>query len=119
VDCTSTHVRNTSANVDCAVTHAILAEMSEDQHPSDDHQDDEEHGEDGPASTPFDNPFFLPVLLWAFAGWFGFDIVTNAQAYQDNPKFNEYGLLAMSALAIYFTWSAIKERRAEREDSSD
>jgi hypothetical protein len=105
--------------VDRTLTRAILAPMSEDQHQTDDPQDDDEHREDGPASTPFDNPFFLPVLLWAFAAWFGYDIITNAQAYQDNPKFNEYGLLAMGVLATYFTWSAIKERRAEREDSSD
>ena len=81
--------------------------------------DADAYDEAGPTSTTFDNPFFLPVLLWAFAGWFGFDIVTNAQAYQDNPKFNEYGLLAASALAIYFTWSAVKEKRAERENSPD
>ena len=71
------------------------------------------------ASTPFDSPWFIPVLLWAGAAWFGYDIVTNAQAYQDNPKFNEYGLLIMSVLALYFTWSAIKEKRAERDGSTD
>ena len=92
--------------------------MSEDQRQNDNQQDDE-NGEDRPASTPFDNPFFLPVLLWAFAGWFAFDIVTKAQAYQDNPKFNEYGLLITGVLALYFTWSAIKEKRAEREKSPD
>ena len=26
--------------------------------------------EDGPARTPFDNPFFLPVMLWLFTAWF-------------------------------------------------
>jgi len=82
-------------------------------------RNEDEDGEDRPASTPFDNPFFLPVLLWAFAGWFAFDILTNAQAYQDNPKFNEYGLLITGILALYFTWSAVKEKRAEREKSSD
>jgi hypothetical protein len=95
--------------------------MSEDQRQNDDseHDYDDEDVEDGPASTPFDNPFFLPVLLWAFAAWFGFDIVTNAEAYQNNPKFNEYGLMIMSALALYFTWSAVKEKRAESEDPGD
>ncbi len=93
--------------------------MSEDQRQSDNPQNDDEEDEDRPASTPFDNPFFLPVLLWAFAAWFGYDIVTDAQAYQDNPKFNEYGLMASSALALYFTWSAIKEKRAKSEESSD
>ena len=104
--------------MDCASTRATLAGMSEDQRQDDDLQADE-NDEDRPASTPFDNPFFLPVLLWAFAAWFGYDIVTNAEAYQNNPKFNEYGLMITSALALYFTWSAIKEKRAEREGSSD
>ena len=82
-------------------------------------KNDDENGEDRPVSTPFDNPFFLPVLLWAFAGWFAYDIITNAEAYQNNPKFNEYGLLIMGVLALYFTWSAVKEKRAKREKSSD
>jgi hypothetical protein len=103
--------------VDRAPTRAILAAMSDDQ--NDNPQSDDGDEEDRLSQKPFDNPFFLPVLLWAFAGWFAFDIVTNAQAYQDNPKFNEYGLLVMGALALYFTWSAVKEKRAEREKSSD
>ena len=90
---------------------------------NDDRQDnlgtDEEDDEGKPAPTPFDNPFFLPVLLWAFAGWFAWDIVTEAKAYLDHPKFNQYGLLVMIVAALYFTWSAWKERRAERNNSSD
>ena len=93
--------------------------MSEDQHQNDDPQHDDLEEEDQPASTPFDNPFFLPVLLWAFAAWFGWDIVTDAEAYQNYPLFNQGGFALLSVLAIYFTWSAIKEKRAEREESSD
>jgi hypothetical protein len=89
--------------VDCASTRATLVGMSEDR----------------PAPTPFDNPFFLPVLLWAGAAWFGYDIVTDAEAYQNYPLFNQGGFALLSVLAIYFTWKAIKERRAERENSSD
>ena len=92
--------------------------MSEDQGENDDQQYDES-GEEEPAPTPFDNPFFLPVLLWAFAAWFGYDIVTDAEAYQKYPLFNQGGLALLSVLALYFTRSAIKERRAEREGSSD
>jgi hypothetical protein len=93
--------------------------MSEDQHQDDNSRNDAEEGEDRPAPTPFDNPFFLPVLLWAFAAWFGYDIVTDAEAYQEYPLFNQGGFALLSALAIYFTWSAIKEKRAKREGSSD
>ena len=74
---------------------------------------------DGPASTPFDNPFFLPVILWALALWFGWDVITGAEAYQKYPAFNIGGLVILTPAALYFTWSAIKERRAEREKSND
>ncbi len=93
--------------------------MSEDQRQSDNPQNDDEEDEDRPASTPFDNPYFLPALFWAWALYCAWDILTNAPAYQENPKFNEYGLLISGILALYFTWSAIKEKRAEREKSSD
>jgi hypothetical protein len=93
--------------------------MSEDQRQTDNPQNDDEEGEDRMASTPFDNPFFLPVLLWAGAAWFGYDIVTDAEAYQNYPLFNQGGFALLSVLASYFTWSAIKERRAKSEGSSD
>ncbi len=104
--------------MDRAPTRATLVGMSEDQRQDDNTQNDHEEGEDRPASTPFDNPFFLPVLLWAGAAWFGYDIVTDAEAYQEYPLFNQGGFALLSVLAIYFTRSAIKER-AERERSSD
>ncbi len=103
--------------MDCASTRAILVGMDEDQ--DDNQQIDDEEGDVGPASTPFDNPFFLPVLLWAFAAWFGYDIVTDAEAYQNFPLFNQGGAAVLSVLAAYFTWSAIKEKRADREKSPD
>ena len=65
-----------------------------------------------PAETPFDNPFFLPVVLWGLAAWFGWDIVTNAQAYQDYPRFNQGGFGVLGVAALYTTWGAFKERRA-------
>jgi hypothetical protein len=89
--------------------------MSEDQRQDDDLQADE-NDEDRPASTPFDNPFFFPVLLWAGAAWFGYDIVTDAEAYQNYPLFNQGGFALLSVLAIYFTWSAIREKRNEPPD---
>ncbi|MCH8890019.1 MAG: hypothetical protein IH827_02900 [Myxococcales bacterium] len=105
--------------MDRAPTRATLVEMSEDRLQNDNPRDPDKEGDDRPASTPFDNPFFLPVLLWAFAAYFGYDIVTDAEAYQNYPLFNQGGFALLSALAIYFTWSAIKEKRAERDKSSD
>ncbi len=61
---------------------------------------DTEPEDDAPASTPFDNPFFLPAILWAFALWCAWDIVTDAKAYQENPMFNQGGLVISVLLAI-------------------
>ena len=99
----------------------MLGGMSEDQRPEDprpngDPQLDDEDGEDEAAPTPFDNPFLLPVLLWLFAAWFGYDIATDAEAYQKYPLFNQGGFAVFAVLAIYFTWTAIKEKRAGSRD---
>ena len=64
---------------------------------------------EAPPRTPFDNPWFLPVLLWLFAGWFGWDIVTNAEAYQKYPNFNRGGLVVSSLLALYYSWTAARD----------
>ena len=85
---------------------------------TDQEPDDSEFEEDeAPAATPFDNPYFLPAVLWGLAAWFGFDIVTDAQAYQDYPNFNRGGFGLLSLAAAYFTCSAILEKRALREKS--
>jgi hypothetical protein len=78
---------------------------------------DGDREEESPASTPFDNPFFLPVILWGLALWFGWDIVTDAEAYREYPMFNIGGLAVFSVLAIYFTRSALKERAARERDT--
>ena len=67
--------------------------------------------EDAPPSTPFDSPWFVPVLLWIFAAWFGYDIVTDAKAYREWPWFNRGGLFVTSVAAIWFTRRALQERR--------
>jgi hypothetical protein len=104
--------------VDRAGARATFSQMSEEQRQDNNPQNDEE-GEDRAPPNPFDNPFLLPGLLWAFAAWCAYDILTNAKAYQENPEFNQYGLLITGVAALYFTWSAIKEKRAKREKSLD
>ena len=55
-----------------------------DQEPSELEAGDEGENEDeAPAATPFDNPFFLPVIRGGLAAWFGFDIVTDDTACPD------------------------------------
>jgi hypothetical protein len=63
--------------------------------------------------------WFIPILLWAGAAWFGYDIVTNAEAYQEWPNFNRGGFALLSVGAIYTTWRAVKETRAAREGDDD
>jgi hypothetical protein len=58
-------------------------------------------------------------VLWALALWFGWDIFTDAEAYQKHPMFNLGGFAVVSVAASYFTWSAIKEKRTEREGRVD
>ena len=66
------------------------------------------------ASTPFDNPFFLPVILIAFAIWFIYDGWFNPD--MEWIKFNRVGAAITSVLGIYFTVKAVRERRAAAED---
>jgi hypothetical protein len=78
--------------------------------------DDSDAEEDDDARTPFDNPWLLPVLLWAFAlwalrdGWFNPDM--------EWVKFNR-GLFAVCAIgALWTTISALRERRAQRQEDA-
>ena len=90
-----------------------------DEEPDDSEQEyEDEYEDEEAASTPFDNPYFLPAVLWGLAAWFGFDIVTDAQAYQDYPNFNRGGFGVLSLAAIWFTRSAILEKRALSESES-
>ena len=68
--------------------------------------------EDGPASTPFDNPFFLPVLLWLFAAWFLYDGWFNPEMEWLN--FNRGGFAVSGLLALYYTVRGLRERREEQ-----
>jgi hypothetical protein len=78
-----------------------------------------EAAEEAPPSTPFDSPWFIPVLLWVGAAWFGYDIVTDAEAYQKYPNFNRGGFVLLTLGALYTTWRAFKETRAARGGADD
>jgi hypothetical protein len=89
---------------------------------------DEPHGTDGNedeiAPTPFDNPFFLPVVLIGFAIWLGYDGFLNERFIADHQEpsklwvvtFNQWGAVFCVVLAAYFGRKALKERRAGRRD---
>ncbi len=82
--------------------------MADEERESVDEYEDEE---DEYRPTPFDHPMFLPVLLWAFAGWFAWDIVTQAEAYLEYPNFNRGGLVVCAIAAVWFTYKGVKEMR--------
>jgi hypothetical protein len=69
--------------------------------------------EEEAAATPFDNPFFLPVLLWAFAAWFGYDGWFNPE--MEWVKFNRWGFAVAGVLAVYYTVRGVREHREARE----
>ncbi len=73
----------------------------------------EEDDDDEYAPTPFDNPFFLPVLLLGFAVWFIYDGWFNPD--MEWIKFNRVGAGVTVVLGLWFTRKAILERRAARE----
>ncbi len=77
---------------------------------------DEELEEEGPRN-PFDNPYFLPVALFAFALWFGYDGWFNPAI--ESVMFNRIGFPIVLALAVYFGWRARVEVRAARETAGD
>ena len=72
----------------------------------------EEVEDEGPRN-PFDNPYFLPVALFAFALWFGYDGWFNPSI--EAVMFNRVGFPIVLALALYFGWRARQEVRAARE----
>ncbi len=61
-------------------------------------------------STPFDHPFFLPVVLWGFAIWFFWDAWIVPM--EEHLKFNQYGSVILTVAAVYYTVHALRERRA-------
>jgi hypothetical protein len=69
--------------------------------------------EEAAASTPFDNPFFLPVLLWVFAAWFLYDGWFNPD--MEWIRFNRWGFAVAALLAVYYTVRGVRERREEQE----
>ena len=63
------------------------------------------------ATTPFDHPFFLPVLLIAFTIWFGYDGWLNADFDPQWITFNRWGFFILLPLAAWFTIQAVRETR--------
>lgn len=65
-----------------------------------------EEEREGPAATPFDNPFFLPVLLWLFTAWFFWD--AWIEPLEEWLRFNRYGFGFLLGLAVHGTVQALR-----------
>jgi hypothetical protein len=70
--------------------------------PADDAEAQEEERE---ASSPFDHPAFLPVILLAAALWFGYDGWFNEEI--ESVRFNRYGFGFLLGAALYFALDEI------------
>ena len=65
------------------------------------------------ASSPFDHPAFLPVLLWGLSVWFGYDGWINQDPEMlEHVSFNRYGFGILVVLGVYFTVQSLRESRA-------
>jgi hypothetical protein len=73
----------------------------------------------GPASTPIDHPYFLPVLLGAMAIWFGYDGFIDPEMQKEYPTFNRVGFAVLLPLTIWFGYKGWKEVQASKQNPSD
>jgi hypothetical protein len=80
-----------------------------------------EGADDDEASSPFDHPAFLPVLLWGLAVWFGYDGWINQDPDMlEHLTFNRWGFGILVVLGVYFTIQSIREVRSrDREAPRD
>jgi hypothetical protein len=68
------------------------------------------------APTPFDHPFFLPVLLTGLTLWFGYDGWINTDPDMlEHVTFNRVGAAVLFAGALYTGINGYREWKEERE----
>jgi hypothetical protein len=66
-----------------------------------------------PVTTPFEKPFFMPVLLFLLALWFGYDGWFNEEI--KSIMFNRVVFCGLVILAIYTTYQDVREVRKSKE----
>jgi hypothetical protein len=66
-----------------------------------------------PVSTPFDKPFFMPVLLFLLSLWFGYDGWFNEEI--KSIRFNRVMFAVLIVLVIYTTYQDVREVRRPKE----
>ena len=78
--------------------------------------DELEDEDDETSRTPFDHPFFLPILLLLAMLWFAYDgWFTTDEEMQQWKTFNRVGAAVLFFFAAMTTRSALKEMARVRE----
>jgi hypothetical protein len=70
---------------------------------------DEEYEDDQPRN-PFDNPWFLPLMLGAFALWCGYDGFLSDE-FVERPGTLWFNRIAFAVLGTIAAWLAVRARR--------
>ena len=80
-------------------------------------EDGVEEYEDEQPRNPFDNPWFLPLMLGAFALWCGYDgFVSDKFADREGTLwFNRIAFLVLGSLSA---WLGMRARRETQETSA-
>lgn len=67
-----------------------------------------------PPPTPFDHPFFLPVILLGLTLWFGYDAYLNQDPEMlEHLAFNRFGFRLLLGATLWFGyrgWSELRDR---------
>ncbi len=85
------------------------------EHPHRDEEGVEEYEDEQPRN-PFDNPWFLPLMLGAFALWCGYDGFISDK-FADRAGTLWFNRIAFLALGSLSAWLAVRARR-ETQDTS-
>lgn len=70
----------------------------------------EEEYEDEQPRNPFDNPWFLPLMLGAFALWCGYDGFISDK-FLERPGTLWFNRIAFVVLGLVSTWLGLRARR--------
>ncbi len=87
-----------------------------------DPQRPDEPEEEEIASTPFDNPWFLPILLGGMTLWFAYDGWLNADFARESARylgFNRWGAGVLAIGTALAVWRALRERRSAPRPPSE
>jgi hypothetical protein len=71
--------------------------------------EDAEYEDDQPRN-PFDNPWFLPLMLGAFALWCGYDGFVSDK-FLERPGTLWFNRIAFGVLGALATWLGLRARR--------